>query len=145
MLNKPLILLAAAISLSLVAGCPELLGGNSVTLQIINDTDFEVDPRIVTIDDDAFLGGLFGGDDLATGILFPGDVLSIELDCKKIGSVFSDAAELLDGDQLLAAIQPTSKVEFGEDVDCGDVLRFRFVGDERSFGVIVSINGIVVR
>lgn len=130
------------------SGCDtglNVLGGGVVTVQVVNDTEFEVDPAIVTTDDpDGF--GLFNpGDGLATGLLAPGDVLEFTFDCDRLAAIRSDAAELLDdnGDPLIGA-QPTRAVERGAEFECGDVVRFRFVGDARSFGILVSVNDAIV-
>lgn len=143
-----LTLAGACGALILGAGCEagfNVLDGGVVTVQVVNDTDFEVDPSMVTTDDpDGF--GLFNpGDGLATGLLAPGDVLEFTFDCDRLAAIRSDAAELLDdnGDPIIGA-QPTSAIERGAEFECGDVIRFRFVGDERSFGILVSVNDAIV-
>ena len=146
--NFAIVVAAAALTLPASSGCNSvttLLSGNVVTVEVVNDTPFDVDPRLVTSEESGFFGGLFGNDsDLATGIVAPGDAISLDLDCDSFATIFCDAAEQLDGNDLVGAVQPTKRFEIDQDFECGDVIRFRFVGSESSFGVQVSVNGAIV-
>lgn len=133
------------VSAVLAGGCPEI-GGlipglTTVTVEVVNDTTFSVDPNIRYDDDPGFLAGLFPADTLNTGLIGAGATMTFTFDCDKLGTIFSDEAEqvtLLFGDYIADA---TDRLEREEDFDCGDVIRFRFFGDALDFGVIVSVNG----
>ncbi len=153
--RRPLILLMAVTVLS-AAGCPgvtiELPGGGgifvpgigTVVVRVFNDTDFEVDPDIRFDDDSGFFAGLFPSETLATGTLAPGEVLTFTIDCDRIGLVRSDSPLQYLDFGLVAESDGSATFERGDDFDCGAVIEFRFIGTGRSFGVIVSINGVVV-
>ncbi len=134
----------------LAAGCKglsiDIPGFTTVTLEIVNDSPFDVDPRMVTSDSQGGFSDIFtgGGDDLATGILAPGDKLVYNFDCDSLQRVFSDAPEQLDDGELAGAAQPSRVLKQDRDFECGDTVRFRFIGTGQNFGVIVSRNGAVI-
>ena len=137
----------AGVSTVLLGGCPEIgaiiPGFNTVTVEIVNDTSFSVDPNIRYDNDSGLLAGLFPADTLDTGLIASGDAFSYTFDCDELGTIFSDEAEqvTLFADYVADA---TDRMEREEEFDCGDVIRYRFVGDGIDFGVIVSINGRIV-
>jgi len=122
----------------------EIRGLTTVTVELVNDTGFDVDPYIRFDDDEGFPAQLFPADDLATGLLEPGDVLVFEFDCDELGLIFSDGAEQLDLFGVIAEANESTILQRGDDFDCGDLLRFRFIGDFEWFGVLVSVNNVVV-
>jgi hypothetical protein len=122
----------------------EIRGLNTVTVELVNDTGFDVDPYIRFDDDEGFLAQLFPADDLATGLLEPGDVLVFDFACDELGLIFSDGAEQLGVFGVIAQADDSTMLERGDDFECGDLIRFRFIGDFEQFGVLVSVNNVVV-
>lgn len=122
----------------------EIRGLTTVTVELVNDTGFDVDPYIRFDDDEGFLAQLFPADDLATGLLEPGDLLAFEFDCDELGLIFSDGAEQLGLFGVIAQADESAILQRDDDFDCGDLIRFRFIGDFEQFGVLVSVNNVVV-
>jgi hypothetical protein len=142
---RPILLMGLA---CLASGCLEgvqlLPGLNSVRLELVNDTGFPVDPDIRYDDDPGFWAGLFPAEELSTGLIEPGETVTFNFDCDALGSVFSDEAE-----QVIPILgdygaDSTRVLQREDEYDCGDLIRFRFVGYADDFGVIVSVNGRVV-
>lgn len=131
----------------LLGGCPEIgaliPGFNTITVEIVNDTLFSVDPNIRYDNDPGLLAGLFPADTLDTGLIAAGDAFSYTFDCDELGTIFSDEPEQI---TLLTdyVADATDRLEREEEFDCGDVIRYRFVGNALDFGVIVSVNGRIV-
>ncbi|MFN0135929.1 MAG: hypothetical protein ACKVS9_07395 [Phycisphaerae bacterium] len=126
----------------LTGGCP--LPTNTVRVEIINDTDFDVQPNVVFDEDDGFFGSFFPGDELDTGLIAPGDSFVFDFDCDALGSIASDGGEqvLLFDEDVIA--DSTSTLQRDEDFVCGDIITFTFVGNGADFGVNVSVNGRIV-
>ena len=122
----------------------DIRGLTTVTVELVNDTGFDVDPYIRFDDDEGFLAQLFPADDLATGLLEPGDVLVFEFVCDELGLIFSDGAEQLGLFGVIAQADESAILQRDDDFDCGDLVRFRFIGDFEQFGVLVSVNNAVV-
>ncbi len=120
------------------------LPSNTVRVEVFNDTDFEVDPRIRFDDDNNFLAAAFPAEELATGILLPGELIEFNIACDKLGLVFSDAAGQFFFEETIGQADDTRVLERGDDYDCGDVIQFQFLGEGGGFGVVVSVNGVVV-
>ncbi len=140
-------LLAAAAGL-LAGGCPDLgafvPGMNAVTVEIVNDTEFAVDPNIRFDDDSGFFASLVPADTLDTGLIEPGEIVTYEFDCDELGLIRSEDPEqvtVLFGDYVGDS---SDTLEREKEYDCGDVIRFRYVGNAVDFGVIVSVNGRIV-
>lgn len=120
-------------------------GGNTVTVQLLNDTSFAVDPFIRFDDDSGPLAQLFPAEQLTTGLLQPGDLLEFSFDCDKLGLILSDGAQQLDlFGRVLAQADDSGVLKRADEYDCGDLVRFRFLGDFETFGVVASVNGAVV-
>ncbi|MBU0637900.1 MAG: hypothetical protein KKB50_03475 [Planctomycetes bacterium] len=123
-----------------------------ITVELVNDTAFHVDPRIRIDEDDgdfdAFLAGVFGSDPFSTGLLEPGEIIELTFDCDELGLVLSDEAEQIERftlfDEMIGYADQSDVLQRDEDFECGDWIRFRFVGDFGNFGVIVSVNGSIV-
>lgn len=134
--------LAAGLSLG---GCPggSILGFNTVTVEIVNDTAFDVAPNIEFDDDDGLLAGIFPADDLNTGLIAPGEIAVFTFECDELGTIRSNDPEQVSlfGDET-GDDSPTLERE--EEFDCGDLIRFRYVGEGIDFGVIVSVNNRIV-
>jgi len=135
-------------SLAVAGGCPGadilISGLNSVQVELVNDTGFPVAPNIRFDDDPGVWASLWPAESLSTGLIQPDDpVLVLNFDCDELGLIFSDGAEQVH--LLEDYVADNSRIlERGDEYDCGDVIRFRFVGDGVDFGVIVSVNGRIV-
>ena len=145
---RPLAALAAAVLMSLGGGCPNLtvVVGllDTVTVVLVNETGFSVDPNIRFDDDPGLLAGLFPSETLSTGLLGPGETATFSFDCDKLGTIFADEPEQIIPLLEDAVADSSDRLERGEEFDCGDVIEFRFVGGGDDFGVVVSVNGRVV-
>ena len=140
--------------LLLLGGCPPLTfdladgsltisGSGVITVELINDTDFDVDPRIVFDDDSGFLARMFPSDLLDTGLLAPGEVLAFDFECDELGLILSDEPDQFVGGVIYRDF-PSAILERGDEFDCGDLIQFQFLGNADSFGVILAVNGFVV-
>ncbi len=130
--------------LASAGGCPpggSLFGG--VTVQVVNDTDFPIEGDVRYDDEDDFFSSLFGGDTAPTGLLDSGEVFELSFDCDSIAVVATADVQQFD-DVFDSVADDSGSVSAEDDFDCGDVIRFRFVGEGPSFGVIVSVNGRVI-
>ena len=139
---------SSALSLALMGGCPGadilISGLNTVEVELINDTSFPVDPNIRFDDDSGWLASLVPAESLSTGLIYPDDpVIVYDFDCDELGLIFSDGAEQVHWFEDYVA-DDSRILERDDEYDCGDVIRFRFVGDGVDFGVIVSVNGRIV-
>lgn len=137
-------------------GCPgvsiELPGGGNVfvpgigtvVVRLFNDTDFDVYPDIRFDDDSGFFAGLLPSETLATGTLAPGEILSFTIDCDKLGLIRADSPVQYLDFGFVAESDGSRTLERGDDYNCGAIIEFRFIGTGSSFGVVVSINNVVV-
>ena len=141
-------MLAVAALTSVGGGCPNLTVVvdllDTVTVELVNDTDFSVDPNIRFDDDTGLLAGLFPSEELSTGLLAPGQTATFRFDCDELGTILSD-----DPEQIIPLLDDVTgdssrKLERGEEFDCGDVIRFRYLGNADDFGVVTSVNGQVI-
>ncbi len=118
------------LAVNTVAGCgsvSRLLGLNTVTITLVNATDFSVDGRLFTNEEKAFafadikLLGDEHGFNLAAGE----SVTLPVMDCDTV-----QAIEITDADlRIVAGISPstsTTTLLEGEDFSCGDTLVFTF-------------------
>ena len=137
----------SGVTLSLPNGSSVVIPGlNTVTVELFNDTDFEVEPRIRFDNDNNWLASLFPSEELATGTLAPGQLLRLNVDCDELGVVFSDTAGQFEpGDDVpIGQANSTRVLQRDTDYDCGATVQFHFIGSGSSFGVIVSVNNLVV-
>jgi hypothetical protein len=129
------------------AGCGTRIGDlifRGLTVELYNDTDFEVDPGILYDDDAGFFAGLLPAERLDTGRLRPYQTLVFRLRCSEVGTLLSnDAEQFLDfGRTAEADDSPT--LQRDEHYECGDVIRFRFEGEGSTFRVVASVNDRVI-
>ncbi|MCK4340547.1 MAG: hypothetical protein KAY37_02340 [Phycisphaerae bacterium] len=142
-----------------IGGCPgditiDLPGGTGITIplpgsrtvrvEVFNDTDFEIDPRIRFDDDNNWFASLAPSEELATGFLEPGELFTVNMDCDEVGVIFSDTAGQFSWNDTIGQADSTRKLERDDDFDCGDIIQFHFIGEGDGFGVNVSINSVVV-
>lgn len=119
---------------------------NVVYVEVWNDTDFDVAPRIRFDDDTGFWGQLFSASsELDTGDLGPGEFPeAYPLDCDRVGVIYSASAGQFFLDDTIGQADDTRVLEQSEDFRCGDTIRFHFVGNGPAFGVNVYVNGGLV-
>jgi hypothetical protein len=147
---KPHVCVVASIALPalICGGCADVVGLlpglNTVQVELINDTSFPVDANIRFDDDSGFWASLAPADSLDAGLIEPGEIASFTFDCDELGLILSDEAEQVVSFFDVFVADSTDILERDEEYDCGDVVRFRFVGDTYDFGVIVSVNGRIV-
>lgn len=125
----------------LSGGCPGGLGGSSVRVIVINNTNFSVQPNVKFDADNGFFGGLFPSSTLDTGLIAPGQRVTTDFNCEDLGTIFSDGGtqSIPLGNDPTAS--PTRTLQLDEEYSCGDVIRFTFVGDGSDFGINVTVNG----
>lgn len=129
----------------LLGGCPQISGlFNTVTVEVFNDTDFDVAPRVRYDDDTNWLAALAPSEELAPSILEPGELITYNMNCDDVGVIFSDTAGQFWFNATIGQAGVTRKLTRDDEFDCGDTIQFHFVGRDDSFGVIVSVNGRVV-
>ena len=137
-----------AITLTLPAGCPEaarlLPALNVIQVELYNDTDYDIEPNIRFDDDSNWLASLVPAETLTTGELYPGEIVTYNFDCDELGLILSHEAEQYGPFFTTYIADSTRTLEREDEYECGDLIRFRFVGTGDSFGVIVSVNGLVV-
>ncbi len=119
-------------------------GTGTVVVEVFNDTDYEVDPRIRFDDDTGFFAAAFPSEELATGILLPGELARFNMDCDRVGVILSDEAGQFFGPDTIGQADETRTLERDSDFGCGDTILYHLIGDGDGFGVIVSINDVVV-
>ena len=136
------VLLLWWLPLLLLGGCP-LPGTGVVTVELINDTDYEVDPWIVFDDDTGWAAQVYPESLLDTGLLLPGEVVAYDFYCDDLGVILSDEADQF-VDDLIYRDWGTPPLVRGEDFQCGDLIQFQFLGNADTFGVVVAINGWVL-
>ncbi len=124
----------------------DLVSPDVVQVEVFNDTDFEVVPRIRFDDDSNILAQLAPAEELATGTLEPGDSIQFDIDCDQLGLIFSDEpGQFLPGDDVPIGQADASRIlTRDDDYECGDSVLFHFIGNGDGFGVVVSVNGVVV-
>lgn len=153
-------ILVVSLPIALLGGCPgvsiDLPGGGQISLpgissnvvyvEVWNDTDFEVAPRVYFDDADGFWEQLISSsEELATGTLRSGELPSaFPIDCDRVNIIYSDSAGQFFLTETIGQAGRTRVLEKDDDFDCGDTIRFRYVGEGDGFGVIVSVNGSVV-
>ncbi|MGD8450735.1 MAG: hypothetical protein PVJ57_02855 [Phycisphaerae bacterium] len=145
LLLSPVLLMGGCggLTIDLGNGVITVPGVGVVTIELINDTDYYVDPHIVFDDDDNFLAGWFPAEELGVHDLAPGEVYSLDIDCDNIGVVYSNEPEQFVTIFTYTANQSRILVR-DDDYDCGDVITFQFLGNADGFDVVVAVNGVVV-
>lgn len=127
----------------MMAGSCQFVLPIGLIVEVVNDTDYDVDPNIKFDDDTGFFAGLFPSDELQTGILAPGESVSFNFRCSELGSIGADDPRQFVGPAEFEG-QDTDILRRNEDFDCTSLIRFRFVGNADQFDVIVSVDGRVV-
>jgi len=134
---KGVVLCLAMLAAPLIGGCGLTVVpgvGGFVTISVINNTDFDVDPGV---EFGAFSTSLAF---LDVGVLAPGDIVDVDVDCDDI--VFlttTDSAQL--GGSVDYVLDPLPIFELDLDYFCGEIVEFEFVGNGQDFDVFVDAGG----
>jgi len=119
-----------------------------VTVELVNTTNFFVDPFVfVDPDDNVPFSVLVRAENLVfldPPELEPGELVELDFLCADIGAVTTDPL-LLDGDLAFESIN-VPLLRFGEDYECGDLISFVYIDDPETgeFFVQPEVNGRIV-
>lgn len=136
-MKKTLITLVATTSAALIlGGCPTngVPAGDPITLRVINDSDFDVDPAIEFGESDALL------DALDVGILAPGESVDVEFNCEDIAVLTASSSTQI-GDTADFVLDPLPLFQLDTDYFCGELIIFQFFGNGLDFEVQVDAGG----
>ena len=112
---------------NLPSGLPIPVGDPMVTVEVINRTDWPVDPFLyVDPDENVSFGALISADNLVLidPLLQPGEVVTLGWECVDIGTVISDQALLILSETEGVESTTSPLLRWGEDFLCGDVISF---------------------
>ena len=84
-----------------------------------------------------------GASPVSTGLVLPGEVLTLRFDCDRIGLAFSEAPEQI-LEEFDAIGQDSLTLERDLDFRCGDSIQFIFLGNGIDFGVLIAVNDRVI-
>lgn len=124
-------------------------GPSIVTLELVNDTDFFVDPFIyVHPDENVPVSVLISDENLVLldpPELEPGEIVELDFFCEDIGAVITDRPLLLDGD-LAFESSNSPLLRWGDDFLCGDLVTFFYLEDPVTgeFFVEPRVNNTIV-
>lgn len=108
-----------------------------VTVTVINNTDFDIDPFIEYEDID---GNVFS---LDLGIVFPGEIVPTDFFCDEVIFLTSTNAEqYVFNDVIVLEELPFFEQDF--EFFCGEEVTFEFFGNDLDFDVIVDADGFVI-
>ena len=113
---------------------------DSVTVELINTTDYQVEPNLyVDADDDASASDIVTDENFVDiGVpLEPGETAQLAFDCDAIGSIMSDHAFLYISDLEQVESDNGPLLTREDDFDCGDIISFIFI-DEWPEGVFFT-------
>ncbi len=138
------VLLLAGLGLLPAASCGNNPFQKQITINIINDTDFDVDPNIVFDNDTSLLAGWFPSETLETGLIEPGGFATFYLPCSDVGILLSDNAKLIDGGLVIATANDSVTLTDGDNFECLDKIEFQFIGSANNFAVVTFVNDVEV-
>lgn len=117
----------------LVTGCPS--APTLVTVRIINNTAFDVDPQVQF--------GLSANDleTIDTGILAPGESAEVDLSCADALVLTATNSRQIG---LVAdfVLDPLPIFRLDTAYGCGDLIEFQFEGSGDTFDVFVDVEGV---
>ncbi len=141
--------LLAGTTIWMGAGCPSLAPfeppATSVVIEMLNFTDFPIEPRLFVdptpgilapeqlIRDENFV--------LVDPPLAPGELATFEFLCEDVGTMASDHAELLISDTEFIPSDNGPLLVQGSDFFCGDTITLNFIDDGTVFFTRVEVNG----
>lgn len=114
-------------------GCPGPVS-NEITVRVVNDTDFDVDPAV------EFGRSPFSLENLDIGILAPGDVVEADFNCADARALTTTNSTQFG---LLSdfVLDPLPIFELDADYFCGELIEIDFVGNGQDFDVFVDAGG----
>lgn len=138
--------LCAALAMVSLAGCPITItpGGSlipqtdpPITIRVINNTDFDIDPGVEFGFTQSSL------ELLNTGVLEPGDIATATFDCDEVTFLTAtEPAQLGVSVEFVLDSLPFFEVDI--DYFCGETIEFEFFGNGQDFNVEVTANGEVI-
>ncbi len=131
-----LLLSWTALAVLLIGGCPDFtfIVDPPITVRVINNTDFEVDPGIEYGQTAATLRWL------DIGLLAPGEVVDVDFDCELLGVLTTtDSTQL--GYSVDYVLDPLPLFLLDVDYFCGELIVIEFVGNGLDFDVYVDAGG----
>lgn len=137
-------LLLAGLALLPATSCGNNPFQKQITIHIINDTEFDVDPNIVFDDDTSLLAGWFPSETLETGLIEPGGLATFYLPCSDVGVLLSDNAKLIDGGLVIATAGDSVTLTDGDNFECQDVIELQFIGTPNNFAVVTYVNDVEI-
>lgn len=133
----------ALVAAMVVGGCPNNDGGvgsDEVRVELVNSTAGEVTHAVFYHPDDGALAAIFASSEFGAAVLAAGGSATFTLPCDEVGTLLSNGATLRLG-EATAQTAATAALQRGAAYECGDVIRFEFVGDIATFDVVVTVNG----
>ncbi|MDX2197423.1 MAG: hypothetical protein SF069_00455 [Phycisphaerae bacterium] len=119
-----------------LTGCPQRQPVESgiVTVRVVNNSSFDVDPSIEFGTSNNSLEAL------DTGTLAPGEAANFEIDCNDVLRLTStEATQIQPATDFVLDALPIFRLN--TDYACDELVEFEFVGSGNSFDVVVTANG----
>ncbi len=136
-----------AIISALGVTCPPPFGPRFVDIELVNFTDFDVDPRI-------FIHPVSGvpfeelfrpeNELIVDPLLLPGEEAIFTFRCQDVGTIGSDFALMFITPILAIESDNGPVVDEGIDFFCGDIVSFVFIDDGIEFYTSVEVNGVII-
>lgn len=141
MLARFKLLLICCAPLILQTGCGDVIGefqiiprNTEISVRVINNTDFDVDPGVEFGRSELFLQSL------NAGILAPDEVVTFDIDCDDaLVLTTTDSAQLGLFTEFVLDPLPLFEIDF--DYFCGELIVIEFVGNGQEFDVFVDAGG----
>ena len=126
---------ALAVLGSCDSGSPGLILGDQVGVQLVNDTDYDVDVVIRYHEDpDVSESTLTDDGPELDYAVQSGESINFQRDCDHLGAIIVESATL----RVLGGLGPTADTRVfrdGEDFSCRDTIVFTFEGSLLDFGI----------
>jgi len=120
----------------LLGGCPDPVfpDDDLITVRVLNNTSYDIDPAIEYGDSPSLLVPL----DL--GLIEPGEYVEADFYCDELWVLTSTGATQF-GPQADYLLDPLPVFQLDWDYFCGELVLFEFVGDQLAFDVFVDAGG----
>lgn len=128
------------------AGCRNIFDPDPpITVEIFNNSDFEVLPDIRFDFDESIPAGAAEGF-LDIGELLPGEFVQYDFDCSELGLIFSDETEVYFFGQFFGVAERSFVARYGLDFLCGDFIVIEFQGnpDDDFFDTLIFVNDVLI-
>jgi len=115
-----------------LGGCPQTgdPSASTIIIRVINDSDFDIEPRIETA---AGTGSFFS---IGDGTVFAGETVDFEIDCSAAQRVRAvDPFQIGSTEEFVLENLPTFFINV--DYACGEIITFDFAGNEEQFDLVV--------